>query len=202
MTADTTTAPELHRFTKKPVTIEAFQMTKERRMDNSDWPAWLNEAWQNGTLHRLDMDAELPDRLVTKTLEGQHIVAWDDWIIRGVKGELYPCKPDIFAATYERADLCRAPEAQDADPVATTPAPQPSDEAATLCAQLAEAKTALKSLGHHADLLCDSIVEATDPDFIWGALDNVHDAETTLDEYASAVSRAIRAAVEARRASQ
>ena len=39
------------------------------------------------------------------------------------------------------------------------------------------------------------IEEATDPDFIWGALDNVHDCETTLDEYAAAVSRAIRAAL-------
>ena len=40
------------------------------------------------------------------------------------------------------------------------------------------------------------ITEASDPDFIWGALDNVHDAETTLDDYASAVSRAIRAAMQ------
>ena len=39
------------------------------------------------------------------------------------------------------------------------------------------------------------ITEASDPDFIWGALDNVHDAETTLDDYAAAVSRAIRAAI-------
>jgi hypothetical protein len=35
------------------------------------------------------------------TLEGDHIVRLDDWIIKGVKGEFYPCKPDIFAATYE-----------------------------------------------------------------------------------------------------
>lgn len=40
------------------------------------------------------------------------------------------------------------------------------------------------------------IEEATHPDFIWGALDNVHDAETTLDDYADAVSRAQRAAIE------
>jgi len=37
------------------------------------------------------------------TLEGQHLVSWGDWIIQGVKGELYPCKPDIFDATYEAA---------------------------------------------------------------------------------------------------
>jgi hypothetical protein len=36
-----------------------------------------------------------------KTLEGQMAVSNGDWIIKGVKGELYPCKPDIFAATYD-----------------------------------------------------------------------------------------------------
>ena len=39
-----------------------------------------------------------------KTLEGDHGVSVNDWIIRGVAGELYPCKPDIFAQTYEAAD--------------------------------------------------------------------------------------------------
>jgi hypothetical protein len=38
------------------------------------------------------------------SLEGGHIVCPGDWIIRGVKGELYPCKPDIFAATYEAVE--------------------------------------------------------------------------------------------------
>ncbi|MCR4300859.1 MAG: hypothetical protein NUV51_04550 [Sulfuricaulis sp.] len=36
--------------------------------------------------------------------EAVHVAALGDWIIRGVKGEFYPCKPDIFEATYERAD--------------------------------------------------------------------------------------------------
>lgn len=39
--------------------------------------------------------------IVTPTLEGQHIASNLDWIIKGVKGELYPCKPDIFEMTYE-----------------------------------------------------------------------------------------------------
>jgi len=39
-----------------------------------------------------------------KTLEGWHIVCPGDWIIKGVKGEFYPCKPDIFAATYEKVE--------------------------------------------------------------------------------------------------
>lgn len=39
-----------------------------------------------------------------KTLEGNHCVSPNDWIIKGIKGELYPCKPDIFEATYDVAD--------------------------------------------------------------------------------------------------
>lgn len=41
---------------------------------------------------------------VIDTLEGKHIVTPGDWIIKGVSGEFYPCKPDIFAATYEAAE--------------------------------------------------------------------------------------------------
>lgn len=53
-------------------------------------------------MQRVSMDCALPDLLEIVTLEGKHLVSWGDWIIRGVKGELYPCKPDIFAATYEK----------------------------------------------------------------------------------------------------
>lgn len=91
------------KYRKKPVVIEAFQMTEARRVDNSDWPAWLNESWRDGTLYRADINAPMPDILRIRTLEGDHTVSWGDWIIRGVKGELYPCKPDIFAMTYEAA---------------------------------------------------------------------------------------------------
>lgn len=95
------------KFRKKPVVIEAFQMTKERRMDNRDWPEWLNRAWN---LDVREVGAVFPkdyplsrgeDPLVIATLEGNMTVSFDDWIIRGVKGEIYPCKPDIFASTYE-----------------------------------------------------------------------------------------------------
>ena len=94
------------KFRKKPVVIDAFQMTEARRMDNSDWPNWLNSAWnkgrdQVGSLQRADMTAVLPDTLEIVTLEGNHKVSWGDYIIRGVQGELYPCKPEIFVATYE-----------------------------------------------------------------------------------------------------
>jgi hypothetical protein len=95
-------------FRKKPVVIEAFQMTEARRMDNVEWPEWLNRAWnkkegEEGAVFRKDKDAPMPDMLCIGTLEGVHLVGWGDWIIKGVKGELYPCKPDIFAATYDPA---------------------------------------------------------------------------------------------------
>ena len=88
------------KFRKKPVVIEAFQMTRARRDDNSEWPNWLNEAWNKphgeGALF-IDADDPERKRLCIGTLEGVHRVLWDDWIIQGIKGELYPIKPHIFA---------------------------------------------------------------------------------------------------------
>lgn len=93
------------KFRKKPIVIEAFQMTRERRADNSEWPEWMHSAW--------NADRETPGSLYPTqfgtgtgtlsigTLEGQQLISWNDWIIRGVEGEIYPCKPDIFAKTYE-----------------------------------------------------------------------------------------------------
>ena len=103
------------KFRKKPVVIEAFQMTEERRASNADWPEWMHQAWQ--------LDREAPGSLYPTeegtgdgtlsigTLEGPHLVSWGDWIIRGVKGELYPCKPDIFEATYAPSPPETAPAA-------------------------------------------------------------------------------------------
>jgi hypothetical protein len=45
-----------------------------------------------------------PDGTLTiPTLEGDHLASVNDWLIQGVRGEVYPCKPDIFEATYEEA---------------------------------------------------------------------------------------------------
>jgi hypothetical protein len=90
------------KYKKKPVVIEAFQMTKDRRADNSEWPEWLHEAWQkepgeDGSLSCVDGT----DQLQIRTLEGMHLVGWGDYIIQGVEGELYSCKPRLFKATYD-----------------------------------------------------------------------------------------------------
>ncbi len=84
------------KFRKKPVVIEAFQYTGEagKLLD------WATEAECAKLMFKPAQSPE--DRSVTVcTLEGNMQANYGDWIIRGVKGELYPCKPDIFEATYE-----------------------------------------------------------------------------------------------------
>ena len=98
------------KFRKRPVVIEAFQMTEARRNDNSEWPDWLNQAWQmepgEGSLF-IDAGDPARQRLVVSTPEGVYRVIWNDWIIRDIKGGIYTCKPDIFEATYEPVDRSR-----------------------------------------------------------------------------------------------
>lgn len=90
------------KFRKKPVVIEAFQMTAKNRESNENWPQWAHDAW-NKAPHEPGSLAPVAGarRLTILTLEGIHDVIEDDWIVRGIKGELYPVKPDIFEATYE-----------------------------------------------------------------------------------------------------
>ena len=92
------------KFRKKPVVIEAFQMTAARMESNVDWPLWLHRACnlpigEIGSLWNAQTIDEPTFNVAT--LEGVMTVFTDDWIIRGIKGELYPCKPDIFEATHE-----------------------------------------------------------------------------------------------------
>jgi hypothetical protein len=88
------------RFRKKPVVIEAVLTADVIRWASSEWvsiPQWLKDAYETGGV------ILCPDYISVRTLEGTMRAEKTDWIIRGVKGELYPCKPDIFAATYEAA---------------------------------------------------------------------------------------------------
>lgn len=86
------------KFRKKPVVIDAARWTGNEI--EGGCPDWLSDAINKvpetpGAAIRLGHDVHI------FTLEGVMIANPGDWIIRGVKGELYPCKPDIFAATYE-----------------------------------------------------------------------------------------------------
>lgn len=80
---------------KKPVTIEALQFLDAE--SGEAIRAWING---NGG-HALALGTKAEPQMVISTLEGDHRAFPGDWIIQGVKGEFYPCKPDIFAATYE-----------------------------------------------------------------------------------------------------
>lgn len=81
-------------FRKKPVVIEAYRWTRDA---GDTLPKWLAQRIATGECQIDGIDFAL----LIKTLEGTMRGDVGDWIIRGVKGEIYPCKPDIFAATYE-----------------------------------------------------------------------------------------------------
>lgn len=74
------------KFRKKPVIIEAIQWTGNNLEEIKDFIGYYEYDKKNLIIH---------------TLEGKMIAQVNDWIIRGVQGEYYPCKPDIFEKTYE-----------------------------------------------------------------------------------------------------
>jgi hypothetical protein len=90
------------KFRKKPVVIEAH------RLGDDGWP---DAIWEgvNAGLIVLHLDTAGADKRVVGhaiiwTLEGSMVGNVGDWIVRGIKGEFYPVKPDIFAATYEAVE--------------------------------------------------------------------------------------------------
>lgn len=94
------------KFRKKPVVIEAVQFNGP-----GDHPAVKRAKFADeGRIRWVEGDSPAinvygcRDGWYIPTLEGGHEVTLGDWIITGVRGEHYPCKPDIFAATYEPAE--------------------------------------------------------------------------------------------------
>ena len=85
------------KYRKKPVVIEAVQFTRSNWEDIERWGGKLVKAVGN-------WNGELPLAIQITTLEGIMTAVDGDWIIKGINGEFYPCKPDIFAATYEPAE--------------------------------------------------------------------------------------------------
>ena len=84
----------MQKFQKKPVVIEAVQFTgsNHREVLSFVYPDLSEDAIVGAETMRLPV--------VIETMEGDMTASPGDWIIKGVKGEFYPCKPDIFAATY------------------------------------------------------------------------------------------------------
>jgi len=81
-------------FRKKPVVIEAVQYRGEQ-------DKLLVREFVTAPIDEVGVAAGSPPGLHIQTLEGWMHVSPGDWIIRGIKGEFYPCKPEIFEATYE-----------------------------------------------------------------------------------------------------
>jgi len=119
------------RYRKKPVIIEAMQYPRlgqgaegpRMAHDITSWmsgnlyPGLVGNALEPDTLRypdQVDGDDSRPDKgwyirpddgaLMVRTLEGDMAVGPGDYVIRGVQGEFYPCKPDIFESSYERAE--------------------------------------------------------------------------------------------------
>lgn len=88
------------KFRKKPVVIEAIQLTDGLTSgDLCDFFGY--DGMSISCLDKFRIDGVC---VYIKTLEGEMKAGMNDWIIKGVAGEFYPCKPDIFAATYEAVD--------------------------------------------------------------------------------------------------
>lgn len=78
------------KYRKKPVVIEAIQFDGNNKVEIMNFMS----------AHEYSEEF-LDDKIMIPTLEGNLTASPKDWIIKGVKGEFYPCKPDIFEATYE-----------------------------------------------------------------------------------------------------
>lgn len=98
----------MSKFRKKPVIIEATQWFKNGDHLEDGSPdregqvvRYFRRPDVSGSSECRHCERAMHDHGWIDTLEGGHIVCPGDWVITGVQGEIYPCKPDIFAATYE-----------------------------------------------------------------------------------------------------
>ena len=95
------------KFRKKPVVIEAKQLTPETAEEIGEWCDAIRCVCkeQNYSSYLWGWGLPVEERhLTVPTLEGDFTAGIGDWIIQGVKGEFYPCKSDIFEMTYEVAE--------------------------------------------------------------------------------------------------
>lgn len=87
------------KFVKKPVVVDAFQWNGTRE-DAEDICKAFPELQTNCFTYTMNLKDKHPVSWTFHTLEGLITATPNDWIIKGVKGEFYPCKPDIFEQTY------------------------------------------------------------------------------------------------------
>ena len=94
------------KFRKRPVVIDAHQFLPG--VPGQEYPDWYIRSGAEGQ-HWMEDGS---NNLKIKTLEGVMTASPGDWIILGVKGEIYPCKPDIFELTYEAIPPAAPPSAK------------------------------------------------------------------------------------------
>lgn len=94
---------EAKKFRKKLVVIDALQWDGSNHRDMFDFLTGNKKKHEymntNGKTYYIDL-AKVEGGLIIKTLEGEYTASIGDWIIKGISGEFYPCKPDIFELTY------------------------------------------------------------------------------------------------------
>ena len=97
------------KYRKKPVVIEAFQYDGDLKNKDGFYyvPQWAVDAFESDVMYYDSLENEPPSELFIKTLEGIHHVSVGDYVIQGIQGELYPCKPDIFRKTYEEVAISK-----------------------------------------------------------------------------------------------
>ena len=88
------------KYRKKPIAIEAWQFTKGN-YTKSNMPVWLTDAIKIRTIQLYSQHGGSIIGGNILTLEGVMTISENDWLIKGVNGEFYPCKPDIFEKSYE-----------------------------------------------------------------------------------------------------
>lgn len=93
----------LNKYRKKPVVIDAIQLTDRNVRQVYEWVHDCVAIKTDIDLHKWDDYVQLviAKGMKIPTLEGKMVASINDYIIKGVQGEFYPCKPDIFEATYE-----------------------------------------------------------------------------------------------------
>lgn len=92
----------MSKYRKKPVVIEAFKWTGDR--DQIEDPVWIVEAIKQGNVYFVKHTEKVDVLMAIETLEGTMYASPGDYIIKGIQGEIYPCKPDIFEATYDKVE--------------------------------------------------------------------------------------------------
>lgn len=91
------------KYVKKPIIVEAFHYDGDLKYQNGEWyvPEWAVQAFGDDVLFYASQDDGAPCELYVRTLEGDMHVSVGDYVIRGINRELYPCKEEIFKATYD-----------------------------------------------------------------------------------------------------